>query len=61
MNKEKQKKIMVPLGVIKQLAEKFGCNPMTVRLALRGDVTSELRQQIRDAAYNEFGGVYSRV
>ena len=58
--KQNEKKILLVHGGIKRLAERMGCNPKTVKLALNGLANTELRREIRRIAYNEEGGVYAK-
>ena len=60
MAKEKRK-IIVMRGCVKRLAERCGCNELTVRLALDGMANTELRKEVRRIALEEMGGVYSRL
>lgn len=49
-------KVYVDHGVAKKLEEKFGCNPITVRRALRGETNTRTAKLIRASAINDFGG-----
>lgn len=58
-NKEMEKQILVSKEIREKLTSKdgYGFNHVTVRKALRGDVSTLKRQQIRETALKE-GGVY---
>lgn len=58
-NKEMEREILVSKEIREKLTSKdgYGFNHVTVRKALRGDVSTLKRQQIRETALKE-GGVY---
>lgn len=58
-NKEMEKQILVSKEIREKLTSKYGYgfNHVTVRKALRGDVSTLKRQLIRETALKE-GGVY---
>lgn len=61
MTNKKLRKIIMIRGGVERLAQRFNCNRLTVRLALDGSDSSELRKEIRRAAIEEMGGVYARL
>ena len=52
-----RKEIIVKWGVTKRIAREVGCNPLTVRYALRGITDSDLARKIRREAVKRYGGV----
>ncbi len=58
MDKKKTtlKRIWVPYGKVKKIAEAFGCTPQMVNGALAGRKTSNLAKRIRYVAIKEYEG-----
>lgn len=55
-----RKEIIVKHGVTKRISRELGCNPLTVRYALRGATDSELARKIRREAVKNYGGVMTK-
>lgn len=59
--KKRNYRIMVPHGVQRQLAERFGVSKQLVSYALKQERDSKLARNIRRVAMEEFGGVFEMV
>lgn len=59
--KKRNYRIMVPHGVQRQLAERFGVSKQLVSYALKLERDSKQARDIRRVAMEEFGGVFERV